>query len=379
MEAKQAKKNPPLYIKIREFIKRQIDDGIYKEGDMIPTENEFMDKFQVSRGTIKNALKELVEEGVLYRIAGKGTFITSNAAQFYERVDSGKVRKIGFVIDDLRTNGMHLLKGIESSCRELGFLPMIKIVPNQSDEQAAVKALIAAEVEGIIIYPAEGQVYSNEILQLKMNHFPIVLVDRYLPGVQINAVYSDNFSGGFLGTEYLIHLGHRSIGIISAEKTNTSSTEDRFQGYLDAAKKHQLQVGPNHWFTRINSFTYGVQEVRQEYICEWLKREPHMTAVFALSCDLAKEVAVAARSMGKQIPDDLAILSFDNPGIVCTDLTTPYFTWVEQDYEEMGHQAVQLLQKAIHDPSVCDQMILPVTLHEGFSTQSKVQSLKGKG
>jgi GntR family transcriptional regulator of arabinose operon len=366
----ESTKTVPLYIKVREFIKKQIDNGDFKAGDLIPTENELMEQFQVSRGTIKNALKYLVEEGLVYRVAGKGTYVASTEDRFHaELPEISEVRKIGFITEPLGSLlSIQLLEGIEEACREEGWLLMIKVVPTQKEERLAIRELLAANVEGLIIFPVDGKTYSDEILELKMKQFPFVLVDRYLPGIKTNSVYSDNYTGGFMGTEYLAGLGHKSIGVISAVKSSTSSSEDRFLGYLDAAKKHQLKISPNHWLTRMNEFTYSEPEVRQEYIKDWLKKESDITAVFALAPFLAVEVAEAAHALGKKIPDDLAILSFDDPQIITSDFKKSYFTWIEQDFEKMGTQAVQQLLRVINDPSSIEQIVLPVSLHEGFTT-----------
>jgi len=65
----------PLYYQLKEVIKRQIENKIWKFDQMIPSENEIASTYEVSVGTVKKALSVLVEEGVLYRRQGKGTFV----------------------------------------------------------------------------------------------------------------------------------------------------------------------------------------------------------------------------------------------------------------------------------------------------------------
>lgn len=66
----------PLYFQLKEQIKRRIADNTWKQGQMIPSENEMAEMFGVSPGTVKNAFAELCKEGVLYRRQGKGTFVS---------------------------------------------------------------------------------------------------------------------------------------------------------------------------------------------------------------------------------------------------------------------------------------------------------------
>lgn len=65
----------PLYFQLKELILSEIKNGNYQSGSMIPTENEFSETFQISRTTVRQAITELVQEGWLYRVKSKGTFV----------------------------------------------------------------------------------------------------------------------------------------------------------------------------------------------------------------------------------------------------------------------------------------------------------------
>jgi GntR family transcriptional regulator len=66
----------PLYYQLKEIIKEEIDVGKYNPGERIPSENELSDKLNISRNTAKQAIADLVSEGLLFRIQGKGTFVS---------------------------------------------------------------------------------------------------------------------------------------------------------------------------------------------------------------------------------------------------------------------------------------------------------------
>lgn len=358
-------KSKPLYLQIKEMVETMIENGELKPGDRILTEAEMMEKYQVSRVTIKNAYKLLVEEGIIFRIAGKGSFVSSKE----HLLDTDReLKRIGFLspmINDSFT--MNLFQGVEEGCKEAGLMLMIRQVTLQSEERKAIKDMIQCGAEGLIIFPVDGETYSEEILNLKTRNFPFVLVDRYLPGIKTNSVTSDNYLGGFLGTEYLIGKGHTHIGIISGTKSTTASSEDRFQGYLDAIKKNQIMTNPSYWLTRIDELTYQQEDIYKQYISDWLSSNPNMTAVFAFSSLMAEQVYQVARAMDKRIPEQLAILSYDNPDIKIMD-TSPFFSSIDQNVEEMGLQAVQLLIKSLHDPVNVEQRVIPVSLYKGVSS-----------
>lgn len=66
----------PLYFQLKELILSEIKNGSYQSGSLIPTENELSDMFEISRTTVRQAITELVQEGWLYRVKSKGTFVS---------------------------------------------------------------------------------------------------------------------------------------------------------------------------------------------------------------------------------------------------------------------------------------------------------------
>lgn len=360
--------NPPLYLQIRTYLRNKIDSGSLRPGDQIPVEADLAQQFSVSRITVKSALKMLVDEGLITRTAGRGTFVAEpGLPAAHPLPDSGKPLKIGLIgpiTNDQYTLG--LLRGMEEQCKEHNLLLMLRTAITQSEEKEAIAILRAQGADGLLIFPVDGEAYSEAILDLKTERFPFVLIDRYLPGIKTNAVYSDNYLGGYIGTEYLVNKGHRQIGIISGAKSKTASTEDRFSGYLAMARMAGLQIQPAHWLTRIDEYSYTEELPTRELTREWLSSQPELTAVFAFSSYLAIIVAEVAVQLGLRIPEDLAILSFDTPDI--RDFSGYYYSRVVQQEERIGENAVDLLLQAINEPDTIEQIVIPVTIVEGRTT-----------
>ena len=66
---------PPIYMQLRDSIIKKIEDGEYLPNEMIPSEREMAQLYDINRMTVKNAIEVLVRDGYLYRIQGKGTFV----------------------------------------------------------------------------------------------------------------------------------------------------------------------------------------------------------------------------------------------------------------------------------------------------------------
>ena len=88
------------------------------------------------------------------------------------------------------------------------------------------------------------ETYNEDILALKLNGYPFVLVDRYFQGVETNVVHSDGFLGGKLAVDYLWSLGHRDIAICSDSPLSTITVEDRINGYLEELKNKKAMINP---------------------------------------------------------------------------------------------------------------------------------------
>jgi len=122
---------------------------------------------------------------------------------------------------------------------------------SQEIEQNKLKELRQLGVKGIVIYPVDGESYNEEILRLHLADFPMVVIDRYLRGIETNCVYSDNLFGGYQATSHLLKLGHREIGFVSTISGGTTSIEDRLAGYEKASTEAGVQMRTDHrLFTR---------------------------------------------------------------------------------------------------------------------------------
>jgi len=101
----------PLYHQLKELIMESIESGKWKPGDMIPSENQFQTEYNVSRNTVKRALDDLVQEGLLYRVQGKGTFVAlpkieQSISGFYSF--SKVLREKGYEPKDIILSFQHL-------------------------------------------------------------------------------------------------------------------------------------------------------------------------------------------------------------------------------------------------------------------------------
>lgn len=89
----------PLYHQLYELLRSKIESGEFAPGDMLPTENELLEQYQLSRNTVRQALQELVNSGWVVRQRGRGSFVT------HRPIEQGLNRIISFT-EDMRNRGL---------------------------------------------------------------------------------------------------------------------------------------------------------------------------------------------------------------------------------------------------------------------------------
>jgi len=149
----------PIYKQIEDVILTGIKNDEYKTGEMIPSERELSDKLNVSRYTIRKAIEELVNKGYLYRKQGNGTFVYGKYPS-----KSKKSNQIGVILPYQRGVSTEIMQGIEMALQETNYrLTIFNTSNNTHKETEGIQMMRKEGIDGLIIYPADGQKDSNII------------------------------------------------------------------------------------------------------------------------------------------------------------------------------------------------------------------------
>lgn len=378
----------PLYEQIYNYIFHKIAAGELQPGDRVPSEKELSDQFNVSRITSKKALETLSANQLIERVQGKGSFVATklpnlrdirplgkdNESGAKEKTNgNGKWKVVGVILPDFADSyGLRLLHGIEERCSELGCRMFMKLTYDKiEEEQSAIRSFIDLGVDGFVVFPVHGEHYNAELLRLVLDKYPLVLIDRYLKGIAACAVYTDNRKSAFDLTNVLLAGGHRRIGFISAPAENTSTIEDRIQGFTDAFIHLGMSVKPEHFMTNLysslpRSFEAKNINIDAETVRRFVEMNPELTAFVAAEYNLALILREVLISMGKRIPDDYQIVCFDSPD---EPFGKHFFTHVRQNESAMGRMAVDLLDAQWRKEEVPLHSIIPYEVRVGTSTK----------
>ena len=219
-------------------------------------------------------------------------------------------------------------------------------------ERDVISEMLAHRVEGIVIAPVSDR-SSAHLRQLDRFGVPFVLIDRTVSGVEADVVLGDSSGGARKLVEHLISLGHRRIGMI-VETDEVSTARDRRQGYEAALEAAEIPVDP----TLVTEATVD-PEGGHDGMRRLLALEEPPTAVFTVNNLVALGAIEAVRSAGLEVPDDVALVCFDD--IEYASRLYPFLTAMVQPAETFGTLGTRLLLDRIEGrgPERAHVVVLP--------------------
>jgi DNA-binding LacI/PurR family transcriptional regulator len=248
------------------------------------------------------------------------------------------------------------MAGIGQVCKQTGMSLMV--VPPMRGSM--VDATYAALVDGCIVTGLEAD--DDAVHALKKRDVPFVMIDTDAPE-DIAAVNVNDYEGARLGLKYLLEAGHRHVAIASFQSYTgkvdeySGTLKHRFDGVRTALKAHKLSLRSEgvHTWECACSVAGGI-----EILTRILEQTPRPTAVFALADVIAYGVIEAAKTHGLRVPEDLAVVGFDD--LESSSLISPALTTVRQPSVEKGRRAAEILMTMLDGIKRCDHVVLPVEL-----------------
>ncbi|MFZ4454004.1 LacI family DNA-binding transcriptional regulator [Salibacterium aidingense] len=253
-----------------------------------------------------------------------------------------KNHTIALVLPDI-TNPFYpdLAKGCQDAAKENGFtLIMINTEDKEDQLSGAINQVRQGGIDGLILANAMKRDMS-QVEALLETPIPVVFAHRSIKELDVDSVTADNFSGGYTAAKHLISSGHQNIAFIEGLLGSTVSL-NRKEGFKKAMEEAGLAIRPEwmikgetHYDTSYNGALNLLRSSGRE----------RPTAIFASSDLMALGAVDAAKEVGLAIPDDIAIIGYDDLFMTSSlQLTT-----VHVPRYEIGRQAVLMLIDKINE------------------------------
>jgi LacI family transcriptional regulator len=255
-------------------------------------------------------------------------------------------RLVGFAIS-ISTNNyfLDIVYSIEGACSAMGLTVALGDTRDDPEQELqVVRDFVQRRVDGVILAPGptagDGD-KADSIDLLRSANVPFVLVDRII-GAETSGVALENVESMESLVRHLAWHGHKRIALV-ANEPGLRSTIERTAGFHRAMQRHDLPIDPAYV---LPGNPTSESACRQTHYLLDLPNPP--TAIAAGNNMATIGVMKAARDRGLRVPEDLALIGFDD--FEWADCFEPRLTVVAQPCEMIGRRAAELLIEHIQDP-----------------------------
>jgi DNA-binding LacI/PurR family transcriptional regulator len=233
------------------------------------------------------------------------------------------------------------LLGVEQKSDELGYSLFLNLMahPGDNNSKRILDTLVARRVDGIIWAVPEVGDNRAWLNTAQVDNLPPIVFLTTQPRVGLNTLSIDNHWGGIQATQHLIQEGRRHIGFIAGPLTWWEARE-RYAGWQEALRQANLTPSPTLMVEADWSAETGAAAMQA-----LLDRDSQLDAVFACSDQIALGALGVAHRLGRRIPQDIAIVGFDNTPESAH--FWPPLTTIYQHLVDIGSLAVEHLHRII--------------------------------
>jgi len=313
------------YISVKNRIKDEIDSGAI--AGKLSGERVLAEELGVSYMTVRKAIAELVEEGILLKQGTRGTFVNDR------KMSSRSTGNIGFFLDEEINEGISspyyslVFRSLEEEVTKHGFNLLLF---TDFDDLHPLRNTRKIDVAIICRFPR-----IEDSIQPIKKYLPILLLDNLAADKSIPSVTIDNFNSCSNSVDYLISLGHRRIGFVSG-LLDSDICKDRLQGYKNALSRAGISF--DNKLVYKGDYSYESGELAGKYFVN-LTQPP--SAVMCANDSMAIGAMKVIQENGFRIPADISIIGFDD--VLVASMVYPPLTTNAAPIEDMAKRAMDIL------------------------------------
>jgi DNA-binding LacI/PurR family transcriptional regulator len=296
----------------------------------------------VSRTTVSFVLNDVKEANIseetrrrVLLAAEELEYVPDAAAQ---ALASGRTQTIGMIFRTYSYSTadlahMQILQGLMEVANQVGVRLLVDIVNERDTADIYVNLTRNKRIDGLIL--SDPRADDQALSDLLNDGFPVVLLGR-LPGTRVSSVEFDNRGGARAAVDHLLSQGHLRIGFVGYAPLPFTGVAERLRGYRDALGARGIAF--DETIVRYGDANPGTGFASTQSLLE----VPDLpTAIFVSSDVLAFAALAAIRQHGLRVPEDIAVVGFDDHPLA--QYASPPLTTVRLPFDEMGRQAGRML------------------------------------
>ena len=370
---------------VADLLRDQILSGNFKEGEWLPTERQLAEDLNVHRSTVRMAINQLVQKGLVTRRPHSRPIVAAavraahlEAAPSAQRVSSPS-NLIALLttgqVDASASSQERIFWGMNRALADAGYFGVfvdLGIIGSEQDnadrEAEQLRFILKQGFGGAVFYPYAYR-SNKELVEAVSQTIPLVTIDRRIEAVDTDFVGVDNYQAMYDTIMHLIKQGHRRIAYLTKNE-QIFAVQNRIQGYIDAIRDADLDEIVLSIPSRTEQEWTAVDVVFQ--MTE--DKRPSAAAVF--NDYSALDFSNRLTNMGLSVPGDVAITGFDS--IISTLPTGVGLTSVAQPFEEIGRKAVEVLLRRLKDrsaPTVSVNLPAELIIRESSQYHGKSSSI----
>jgi LacI family transcriptional regulator len=322
-----------------------------------PTINDIARRAGLSKASVSRALngKQDVDPKTRKRVlelAAQMGYVPSASAR---ALSNGRSNCLGLLVPTLTWPWiLEVLRGVAEEIERSGYSLILYTTAGGEDSERAFMSEVvpAGAVDGLALVIPLGML--DYIERLAKGGLPMVVVDDRGHYPDLPTVATTNVAGGQTATRHLIERGRRRIAMLNGPH-DFGCNRDRLAGYKSALQEAGMRFDPRRAIDSDFKESGGASAMTK-----LLAADPRLDAVFAANDLMAFGAMRALRNAGRHIPDDVAVVGFDD--LPASAMTHPPLTTVRQPLYEMGRMAASMVMAAARGESIEKRIELPTSL-----------------
>lgn len=297
----------PKYHQLKEYLCDQMRRGELAPGDQVPSEYTLAKQFKLSRHTVRKALGDLENEGLVYREQGRGTFCSMRS-----KTENKTIAVMTTYISDYIFPAV--IRGIEEILSVAGYTLLLANTDNNKQKEAqCFEKLLNQNIAGLIIEPTKSALENCNLKyfqEIERRRLPYIMFHATYSDLEPAYIMMDDEKGGFMAAQYLLQLGHQDIAGIF--KTDDRQGIKRQNGFLAALTEYNIDLKSgylgNYDTEQISSYPY-------QFVRGLLQRTDRPTGLICYNDQIAIQAIGAIRDEGLRIPEDISIVGYDDSSL----------------------------------------------------------------